>query len=88
MPPATTIDKATKVNLGILGTLVVSAVGGGIYLGTLRTEFGEVKASIGRMERSIDKIAAQAQVDGRDLAMVRARLDALELRIQALEKHD
>lgn len=86
MPP-TTIDNATKVNLGILITLVGAFTGGAAYLGSMRGEFVQVRQSIDRMEKAFEKLASQAQMDGRDLTGVKAKLLDLERRIEKIEQH-
>ena len=84
MPPAT-IDSATKVNIGILITLVGAFAGGAAYMGSLRAEFVQVRQSIDRMEKAFEKLASQAQTDGRDLTGLKAKLAEIERRLERIE---
>lgn len=86
MPPAT-IDSATKVNVGILITLVGTFAGGSAYLAALRSEVVQVRQGFDRVEKTLEKLASQAQTDGRDLTSMKAKLLELERRIERLESH-
>lgn len=81
----TTIDSATKVNIGILVTLLGAIGAGGAYFGSLRSDIGQLQQSIANVEQAIQKASAQAQVDGRDLASVRTQLGANAALIQQLD---
>lgn len=83
---ANSIDQATKVNLGILGTLLASAVGGAVYLSTLHSSVEHVSQTLTEVKQAIDKTNAQLSVDSKALAVLQALTDSLERRLAILEK--
>lgn len=83
---AANIDQATKVNLGILGTLLASAVGGAVYLSTLHSSVEHVSQTLTEVKASIDKTNAQLASDSKALAVLQALVGSVEQRLTALEK--
>ncbi len=81
----TTIDQTTKVNLGILGTLLVSAVGGAAYLATLRTSVDGMNATLKDVKLAIDRNTHQITSDGRKMAELKAQIADMQRRITSLE---
>lgn len=85
---ATTLDRTTKVNLGILGTLLGSAVGGAVYLTTLNSNVVQVSERMVDVKQAIDRNTAQLAHDGRTLAVLESIVKTLVPRVERLEKKD
>lgn len=81
-----TIDQATKVNIGILGTLLASAIGGSVYLSTLHSSVEHVSRTLTELKQSIDKTNAQLASDSKALAVLQALVETAERRLSELEK--
>jgi Tfp pilus assembly protein PilO len=82
----TTIDQATKVNLGILGTLLVSVIGATIYLSTLQVNVAHISSTLSEVKSAIDRTNLQLSMDGKTLAVLETLVQSIERRVDALEK--
>jgi len=80
------LDKASTVNLGILGTLLVSAIGGATYLTTLNSNVVALGDGMVEVKKAIDRNTAQLVVDGRALAVLETVVGTLDRRLGDLEK--
>lgn len=81
-----TIDQATKVNIGILGTLLASVVGGTVYLSTLHTSVSHISTTLTEVKSAIDRTNQQMAADGRSLAVLETFVQSIERRVIELEK--
>lgn len=81
-----TIDQATKINLGILGTLLASSIGGAVYLTTLHTSVEHVSHTLTEVKAAIERTNAQLTLDGKTLLVLDTLVQSLERRVTALEK--
>ncbi len=81
-----TIDQSTKVNLGILGTLLASSIGGAVYLTTLHTSVEHVSHTLTEVKAAIERTNAQLTMDGKTLLVLDTLVQSLERRVTALEK--
>ena len=82
---AGSIDKTTKVNLGILGSLVVVAAYGSFYLSSLNTSVQSMDASLKEVKRALDRNTGQIIHDGKALVVLQTQFQGLERRVHALE---
>lgn len=82
----TTIDQATKVNLGILGTLLVSVIGATIYLSTLQVNVAHISSTLSEVKSAIDRTNLQMSLEGKSLAVLQALVQSIERRVELLEK--
>jgi|SRR5689334_20931881 len=93
---ASEITPTTKVNLGILGTLLVVGFGCGVYLTVLDTTVRGVDTTMRNGFVALDKQLSEIKTELRDgsaatallnraVATIEARLDAFEKRITVLE---
>jgi len=80
------IDQTTKVNIGILGTLLVSAVGGAAYLASLKTSVDTMGEALQDVKQAIDRNTHQIANDGRQMAELKAQLEAVKARLASLER--
>lgn len=82
----TVIDKTTRVNLAILGTLVSMAAIGAFYFGGIKTTVESVDKSLRSMQVALDRntttLAKGATLD----AVLQARIDGLERREVRIDK--
>jgi len=85
-PKPVTLDRTTKVNVGILVTLLASTGGGAAYLTTMNTNVLGVTKSLGEVKQAIDRITVQLQHDGKSLAVLQALVQTLDRRVADLEK--
>jgi hypothetical protein len=83
---ATTIDQATKVNIGILGTLLISVVGATIYLSTLQVNVAHISTTLSEVKSAIDRTNLQLSLDGKALAVLETLVQSIERRVSELEK--
>lgn len=81
-----TIDPTTKVNIGILGTLLASAIGGAAYLATLRTSVDGMNKTLQDVKLAIDRNTHQIANDGRHLAELKAQIEGLKARVESIER--
>lgn len=81
-----TIDQTTKVNLGILGTLLVSAVGGAAFMSSLKTSVDSMAQGLTEVKTAIDRNTHQIANDGREQAVMQATLAAQADTIRSLTK--
>lgn len=82
----TTIDQATKVNLGILGTMIVSVIGATLYLSTLQVNVAHISSTLGEVKDAINRTNMQLAVDGKSLAVLETLVQAIQRRVELLEK--
>ena len=82
---ATTIDKATKVNLAILFTLLGIAALGAWYASSMKHSIDDVVSAVAKLEAAVEKNTATLVADGQEVAILRTRMDALEVRVERLE---
>ena len=80
------IDKTTKVNLGILGTLVVMAATGAFYFGGLKESVGSVDQSLRAVHIALDRNTAEIAKGHTLDAVMQARIGELERRIAEIER--
>jgi uncharacterized membrane protein YebE (DUF533 family) len=79
-------DKAVvRINLGILGTLLIGCVGGTAYLNTLNSNVRELSDTMSAVKQAIDRNTAQQVQDGRALAILQTMVSANDSRLRALE---
>lgn len=83
---ATTIDQATKVNIGILGTMIVSVIGATIYLSTLQVNVAHISTTLGEVKDAINRTNLQLTIDGKSLAVLETLVQSIERRVSLLEK--
>ena len=83
---ASTIDATTKVNLGILGTLVVMAATGAFYFGGLKASVASVDQSLKEMKIALDRNSSAIASSATSAAVRDAVIEALERRIRELER--
>jgi Tfp pilus assembly protein PilO len=81
-----TIDQATKVNLGILGTLLVSVIGATVYLSTLQVNVAHISSTLSEVKSAIDRTNLQMSLEGKSLAVLQALVQSIERRVELLEK--
>lgn len=80
------LDRTTKVNLGILATLLTSAVGGAAYLTKLNANVEAVVLGQSALTRAIDRNTEQLAHDSRALAVLETLVQTIDRRVGALEK--
>lgn len=92
-----TIDKMTKVSLGIVGTLIVLAAVGGYHisnqLNSLEARSVKLEATVHGMDNTLQEVkqalnenTAQIGHDGKALAVQQNQIEALERRVLELER--
>lgn len=79
------IDSATKVNIGILITMLATIGSGGMFFGSIKSEIGQMNQELTSIRQAFERAANQAQIDGRDLSANRARITALEEAVRRIE---
>lgn len=82
---AITIDKTTKVNLGILLTLLTSLGGGAVYLTRLNGHVIQVVTTLHEVRKILDNNTAKLDRDGRTLAVLETLVGTIERRVTMLE---
>jgi len=80
-----TIDKATRVNLGILLTLIGASGGGAVYLTNLNANVLAVTQKLDKVEQAIDRTNSIIARDGKVLAVLESTVGSLLRRVEALE---
>lgn len=80
------IDKTTKVNLGILGTLVSMAAVGAFWFSGLKTSFVSVDESLQKVEVALDRNTRQIAEASKSQAVLDSRMRDLERRILEIER--
>lgn len=95
MPSESTITPATKINLGILFTLLGSFVGAVFFLSTLNANVEAVVDGQSELRKAIDRNTEQLANDGKSLAVVQSvvnrqadEINQLRQRIRDLERKD
>lgn len=90
-PPAT-ITSATRINLGILFTMIGASGGLAMFLMSINTKVAEgnikleqVTRSAARMEAAIDKIADQVTASDRELSVLKTQIMANDRERAALK---
>lgn len=93
--PSATIDSATKVNIGILSTMLTAAIGGAMFLASIKSEISAGNARLeamakttNRMEEAIDKLISKVSEGERERGILKTLIDSWEARIRAIEKRD
>lgn len=89
---ATVLDSSTRVNLGILGAIISSAIGGSFWLATMNGNVEALCNIVDETRRSVQTLTAtvaaadkgQAVIEQQQ-AFILQRLDALEKRISNIE---
>lgn len=81
-----TIDSATKVNIGILITMLATIGSGGMFFGSIKSEIGQMNSELTSIRQAFERAASQAQIDGRDLSANRARITSLEDAVRRIEQ--
>jgi hypothetical protein len=83
------ITPTTKVNLGILGTLIVVGFGCGVYLtdirATVREGFMSTAGQLTEIRTALRDGSAAIAILNRSVATLEAKLEAIEKRVAALE---
>lgn len=79
------IDATTKVNIGILGTLLTSAVGGAFFFASMQGSVDAMSQRLTDVKIAIDRNTAQITSDGRTIGILQARIDSLMQRVNTLE---
>jgi hypothetical protein len=85
-PPATTVTKDARISLGILGTMIMSAVGGSAYLSSMKTSVDNVVESVRQNTLTLKEVKVAVQEDSKVLAVLRSEFRLLEERVKRLEK--
>ena len=83
---ASSIDTTTKVNLGILGTLVIMAASGAFYFGGLKAQAASVDQSLKSMRLALDRNTTEISKGNTLDAVMLARMVELERRIGEIER--
>jgi len=83
---ATSINPATKVNLGILGVLIVASASAAAYATSIKNSVDAMATSIDKNTKVVETLAEQSRIDGQTLAVLRAQVVTLEKRIDYLDK--
>ncbi len=81
-----TIDKTTKVNLGILGTLIAMAWLGATKLSDLSSEVKGLRVDVKEVKQALDRNSTQIANDGKSSAVMGSRLNDIERRVLELER--
>lgn len=88
-----TIDTSTKVNVGILTTILGATIGGAVYLTKLDTGFTAVRDLVTDVKIAVQNLTTTVAADGKTLITVeqmqrfmQIRLDEIDVRLKALEK--
>ena len=82
---ANSIDTTTKVNIGILGTLLVSTIGGTFFFASLQGSVEAMSENLRDVKTAIDRNTAQIASDGRELGVLQAHVNSLLQRVTQLE---
>ena len=80
-----TIDSNTRVNIGILGTILSCGIGGAVYLTTLNANVIEVSERMVDVKKAIDRNTEQLAVEGRALAVLETLVQTMNHRLTVLE---
>jgi len=83
---AGSIDTTTKVNLGILGTLVAMAAAGAFYFGGLKATAVSVDQSLKSMRAALDRNTMEIQKGNTLDAVFDSRVNELERRVTEIER--
>ncbi len=83
---ADTIDKTTKVNLGILGTLIAMTALGAYRLSDLSSQVQTLGDNMKEVRRALDRNTAQINNDGKSVVILQTQVTALERRVRELER--
>jgi len=83
---ATSIDTTTKVNLGILGTLVAMAAAGAFYFGGLKATATSVDQSLKSMRSALDRNTREIQKGNTLDAVFTTSIEELRRRVTELER--
>lgn len=81
-----TIDKTTKLNLGITATLIVMTATGAFFLSDLSSSFGSIDSSLREVKQALDRNTQQIISQSKAQAVSDVRVMALERRILELER--
>lgn len=84
--PQATIDKASKVSVGILGSLIVGIVGGTVYLSTLNTNVIHVGQTLQDVRDAVNENTKTLITHGQASVRWDERLEALSQRVSRLEQ--
>lgn len=85
-PPATIVTKESRISLGILGTMIMSAVGCAAYLSSMKTSVDNVVESVRQNTLTLKEVKVAVQEDSKVLAVLRSEFRLLEERVKRLEK--
>lgn len=90
---ATTIDRTSKVTLGILITLLGTFVGGAVYATNLKNSvdtmvegMSELKAEFKEARIALERNTTQIAIGEATLGMLQVQMESLSSRVTALEK--
>lgn len=82
---ASTIDSGTKVQIGILCTLLAACSGGAWWAATMAADVSAVKDNSDKMTAATLRIEAVVQEHGRKFAGVEEVLKAIDKRLDVVE---
>ena len=82
----TTIDKATKLNLGMTVALLAMTATGAFFLSNLQGSLGSMEGSLREVKQALDRNTQQIVGGSRDRAVIDSRVIALERRVLELER--
>lgn len=83
----TSVDKSTKISVGILGTMLMSAVGGAAYLSSMKTSVDNVVRMVEMNTSTLKEVKNAIQEDSKMVAVLRTEMRALEARVRKLENN-
>lgn len=85
MTAANSITSATKVNLGILGTMLVATATSVLYLSSLNSSVDNLSRNLDQVKAAIDRNTMQLATDSRALAVLETIVGTIDRRVIALE---
>lgn len=85
MPVSKTIDASTKVNLGILITLISAVGAGGWWCSDVQSTIESVDDRLGGLQTSVERLVEADRVNSREVAVLRELVRSLEKRLALVE---
>lgn len=80
------LDSTTRVNLGILGTLVSMAAVGAFYFAGLKASFASVDESLQEVKDALERNTRQIADSSKTQAVMDVQIEELRRRILELER--
>lgn len=83
---ANTIDKTTKITLGLWMTILGALCGGVVYITALNSNIIQLVETTKEVRKAIDRNTEQLVHDGKALAVLETLVTTIERRVDLLEK--